>query len=129
MAFERVVENFCRRMETLTLLFRPVFSLLFATPPAAPPPKQRSTTPIDLKWHEIKLASEGVGISFASRVRVSANAPRARSNYDWISSIVCSDRDDEGEGREPRDSEWIVLHSRILAICSVFDTAWQSTAA
>lgn len=119
MVFKRVVENFCRRMETLTLLFRPVFSLLFASPQAARsnPTAQRSATPIDLKWHEIKLASDGVGISFASCVRVPANAPRARSNYDWISSIVRSDRDNDVEGGESRDSEWIVLQCRALAVC------------
>ena len=52
------------------------WSVTFAT--AMQPPQ----TPVDSEWHEIKLVSFGMGISFASAMRVPANAPAARSNYD-----------------------------------------------
>lgn len=109
--FKRVVENFCRRMETFSLFFVPPFFLscfsLFPIPkPSFPlsvsvsvsvsplhlPPVSAcnsTQTPIDLKWHEIKLVSSGMGISFASATRVSTNAPRTRPNYDWYRFDGC----------------------------------------
>ena len=52
------------------------WSVTFAT--ATQPPQ----TPVDPEWHEIKLVSFGMGISFASAMRVPANAPATRPNYD-----------------------------------------------
>lgn len=97
-AFKRVAKKFRRRMETLVAHRRagatsPLsLSLPRLRPFATPCLAQQSATPLSAssigpKCHEIKLVFDRLGISFASAVRVPANAPRTRPSRDSIKSI------------------------------------------
>ena len=99
-AFKRVAKKFHRRMETLVAHRRTGLyhnPLLLSTSfhrttnrnpsPSATIRNAPSWPPIGPKCHEIKLVFDRLGISFASTVRVPANAPRTRPSRDSIKSI------------------------------------------